>query len=432
MTSRLTIRSKLAAALAVPLVALAALVAVQVRDSVGDTDAAKVQADLATSSTGPAGIVTAMQNERNFEALRAIGFNTAVELPVKTPEEARAATDTAINDFRKGLTEVDPQAADAYLPAISAIEGGIDDLRSTADSLAQTPSLDQAESASALFGNYTALLAEVLDANEQVSITIDDADLRTGVELLDSLSRQAEIEARVVREALVAGVLKDQAAAVETGKLAGQRDANERRVRNHAVGPYEAPVLAVLDHPDRAPYVVAINNAANDPLATEIGPMLDSTPDAPAAQMRSAQDAVAGIVSTRADWLRNDAATKQRNYLLAAVGAVALALLVLALANRWITRPLSRLADEARVMASERLPNAVNSILETPPGEDVVTPEVEPVRVRGGAEVAGAVDALNAVQESAMGLAVRRYTWSPSAAVRVVMEFTMRSNTWVP
>ena len=39
-------------------------------------------------------------------------------------------------------------------------------------------------------------------------------------------------------------------------------------------------------------------------------------------------------------------------------------------------------------MASERLPNAVNSILETPPGEDVVPPEVEPVRVRGGAEVA--------------------------------------------
>ncbi len=109
MTSRLTIRSKLAAALAVPLVALAALVAVQVRDSVGDTDAAKVQADLATSSTGPAGIVTAMQNERNFEALRAIGFNTAVELPVKTPEEARGRD-------RHGHQRL-PQGADRGRPA---------------------------------------------------------------------------------------------------------------------------------------------------------------------------------------------------------------------------------------------------------------------------------------------------------------------------
>ena len=40
MTSKLTIRSKLAAALAVPLIALAALVAVQVRASVHDTDQA--------------------------------------------------------------------------------------------------------------------------------------------------------------------------------------------------------------------------------------------------------------------------------------------------------------------------------------------------------------------------------------------------------
>ena len=113
-------------------------------------------------------------------------------------------------------------------------------------------------------------------------------------------------------------------------------------------------------------------------------------------------------MEARADWLRNDATTKQRNYLLAAVGAVALALLVLALANRWITKPLSRLADEARVMASERLPNAVNSILETPLGDDVVPPTIEPIHVRGGAEVSGAVEALNAVQESAIGLAVEQ------------------------
>ena len=380
----------------------------QVRDSVGDTDDAKVQADLATSATGPAGIVTAMQNERNFEALRSIGFNTAVELPVKSPEEARAATDTALNDFRDGLTDLDPQAADAYLPAVSAIEGGIDDLRGTADGLAQTPSLDQAPEASALFGNYTALLGELLDANEQVSITIDDAELRTGVELLDAMSRQVEIEARVVREALVAGVLQDEVAAVEATKLVGTRAANERHVRNLAVGDYEAPVLAVLDHPDRAPYVVAMDAAANDPLKVEIGPMLDSTPDAPGAQLRTAQDSVAQTVEARADWLRNDATTKQRNYLLAAVGAVALALFVLALANRWITKPLSRLADEARVMASERLPNAVNSILETPLGDDVVPPTIEPIHVRGGAEVSGAVEALNAVQESAIGLAVEQ------------------------
>jgi signal transduction histidine kinase len=408
VTSKLTIRSKLAAALAVPLLALSALVAVQVRESVGNTDAARVQADLATSATGPGGIVTAMQNERNFEALRSIGFTSAVDLPVKTPEEARSQTDGALDTFRNRLDDLDPKAADAYLPAVSAIEGGIDDLRTTADTLAQTPSLEQAQAASDLFGNYTTLLGQLLDANQKVANTIDDAQLRSGVELLSALSLQAEIEARAVREALVAGVLQDPSAAVQTGMLAGQRDANERIVRNLAEDAYQKPVLAVLNHPDRQPYVAAIDNAAVNPLATNINEMLGATPKGDAAQLKTAQDSVAKIVDARAELLRKDATTQQRNYLLAAAGAVVLALMVLALANRWITRPLSRLADEARVMASERLPNAVNSILETPAGEDVVPPAIEPVHVRGGSEVSGAVDALNAVQESAIGLAVEQ------------------------
>ena len=144
MTSKLTIRSKLAAALAVPLIALAALVAVQVRDSVGDTNNAHTQADLATSATGPAGIVSALQNERNLQGARAIGADKQVDLPVKTAPEATAATDKAITDFRSSLDNLDPQAADAYLPALAAIERGIGDIRKTADTLGATPSLDAA------------------------------------------------------------------------------------------------------------------------------------------------------------------------------------------------------------------------------------------------------------------------------------------------
>ena len=192
--------------------------------------------------------------------------------------------------------------------------------------------------------------------------------------------------------------------------LVGQRDANERS----GAQPRDRPVREAGPQRARQPRPRAVRRRdrqrgerpARDRASNA---MLASTPKS----RRRADASCAGRRSPRSSTtarrlLRNDATTKQRNYLFVAVGAVALALLVLALANRWITRPLSRLADEARVMASERLPNAVNSILETPPGEDVVPPEVEPVRVRGGAEVAGAVDALNAVQESAMGLAVEQ------------------------
>ena len=124
--------------------------------------------------------------------------------------------------------------------------------------------------------------------------------------------------------------------------------------------------------------------------------------------MRSAQDAVAEIVSTRADWLRNDAATKQRNYLLAAVGAVALALLVLALANRWITKPLSRLGgrgprhgERTSAQRGERDPRDAARRRRRPTND-----RTDPRAWRRGG--LGAVEALNAVQESAIGLAVEQ------------------------
>ncbi len=70
MKRRLTIRTKLAATLAVPLAALASFAALQVRDAYNRSAAVKLQAGLATSATGPAGVLTALENERDYEALR--------------------------------------------------------------------------------------------------------------------------------------------------------------------------------------------------------------------------------------------------------------------------------------------------------------------------------------------------------------------------
>ena len=67
VTRKLTIRTKLAATLAVPLVALAAFAALQVRSSYDTADQVKRQAAVATSATGPAGVVNALLVERDFE-----------------------------------------------------------------------------------------------------------------------------------------------------------------------------------------------------------------------------------------------------------------------------------------------------------------------------------------------------------------------------
>ena len=75
---RLTIRTKLAATLAVPLAALASFAALQVRDAYNRAEQVRLQAGLATSATGPAGVLNALENERDYEALRAIGAQNLV------------------------------------------------------------------------------------------------------------------------------------------------------------------------------------------------------------------------------------------------------------------------------------------------------------------------------------------------------------------
>ena len=59
-------------------------------------------------------------------------------------------------------------------------------------------------------------------------------------------------------------------------------------------------------------------------------------------------------------------------------------------------------------MADHRLPEAVLDILDTPLGEDVEVPEVDPVAVQTRDEVADVADALNTVQDSALDLAVEQ------------------------
>jgi signal transduction histidine kinase len=404
---RITIRAKLALALAVPLAALAALAGVQVRDSVEATQEAGRQADLAISATGPAGVVTALQNERNLEALRVIGLDGAVDLPIKDSAAARAATEASVAQFRRTLDGLDPAAGDVYGPAIEDVSSGLTALRATVDELTPAASLDQAAEASDLFERYTALVEGLLDANARVPTEIDDATLRTGVELLDALTAQNEVEARLIREVGVASVLADERGAIEARRLTGAQETGERDVRNLAVGAYAQPVRSVLDDAERRAYVSALQATAEDPASVDFEGLLGSVPSGDA-QLRVAQEAVSTTVGERAATLRAEASERRNYYIAAALGAIILAIFMLFLGGVWITRPLDRLAAEARAMATRRLPSAVDEILETPLGDDVRLPEVAEVPIRGGIEVARVADALNTVQRSAIDLAVEQ------------------------
>ena len=88
--------------------------------------------------------------------------------------------------------------------------------------------------------------------------------------------------------------------------------------------------------------------------------------------------------------------------------ALGVAILVTWLVSRSITRPLRSLTRQATAMADHRLPEAVLDILDTPLGEDVEVPEVDPVAVHTRDEVSDVADALNTVQDTALDLAVEQ------------------------
>ena len=118
--------------------------------------------------------------------------------------------------------------------------------------------------------------------------------------------------------------------------------------------------------------------------------------------------AVNDEITARADELESDAASSQRLYLLLAALALIVAVVVTWLVSRSITKPLWSLTRQAKEMADHRLPEAVTDILETPLGEDVTVPTVQPVRVNTRDEVSDVADALNTVQDSALDLAVEQ------------------------
>src|SRR5918995_5028148 len=106
--------------------------------------------------------------------------------------------------------------------------------------------------------------------------------------------------------------------------------------------------------------------------------------------------------------VRSDADARFLRYGLLATAAVLLALATTWLVSQSLTRPLRSLTRQAKTMASDRLPNAVRSILNTPLGEDVEVPEMAPVRVKTRDEVGDVAEALNTVQETALELAVEQ------------------------
>src|SRR5262249_55205746 len=148
---------------------------------------------------------------------------------------------------------------------------------------------------------------------------------------------------------------------------------------------FASAVTPALTAPARVAAVQKLDKAAADPLHAHVSTVLALPQHL--GILQSAVAVVANNVAQRAQHLESAAGSPGRDWLSVTIASTLLAIVIRWLTNRWITRPLRSLADQAATMAGESLPGAVQQILEAPLGEELQPPEVAPVHVKAGGEV---------------------------------------------
>jgi len=404
------IRTKLAAALAVPLIALVAVAGYEVLSATEAVDEARAQADLATASLGPGSLVVSLQDERNRASIDLIGLGAATELAVETNDEARQRTDAALDQMRDQLVGAPAEVQAAFAAPLERV-AELEDLRADIDGYDGPMDLSNDEFANAVFSRYTELIESYFDATSTVALTVDDAELRNGVELIDAATRQSEMRARIVRSSVLASITGTTDAPATIADIAALYDRGkgfDTDIRTNAVGPY----AGIADATFTEVAVQEFNAQVEGFLAGEqldITTMLDSVvSNDPTLGYLGLRARTGEALTATAAQMHDDAVDRQRLFVAIAAGALILAIVVTWLASRSITRPLRSLKVQAEHMAGSSLPAAVREILETPPGEDVVIPEIDPITVKSRDEVADVATALSAVQTSALDLAVEQ------------------------
>ena len=350
---RFPIRIKLAIALAVPLVAMGLVTLIEVTNVAADAREVRDQTGLATATIGPNGLITALQNERNWAAAQLVGVDQDLAMEVSGYEQTRAETDAALAEFEAGLDERSPAARSAYDSAIDDLSA-LEDLRAEIDGYVATttPSLANMPLTTGVFDQYTELIAQFFGGMSRISVAMDDPELRQGARLMEAVSRQLETVPQLTNAlALPASVPSgpgDEPGVnqpEEIAKVARLENAFRRQAETlrSPAGAYAE--LAAEHFPEQFDQTLADQTA----LALSTGkvdlPTLLAGLDMPDLDdtYLGYRDAVATALAGRADELNAAATSRQQRFaalMVVTLGAAAVLTVIVSLS---ITRPLRSL-----------------------------------------------------------------------------------------
>jgi signal transduction histidine kinase len=401
---------KLAGALAVPLVGLLAITVIEMRSISGEVGSVRTQVALARAAVGPGGLISVIQNERAWPALELTGAVDLLELPVEDYAQTRSQTDEAITTFEAELADLGPEAVAAYAPAMDGLDK-LAELRVDIDADQASPNHGTSANndfSDQIYARYTAIMRAFFAATDGVARGMEDDRLQRGTNLVNLSSRHIELFSDSARTALVIGLVRggvdqlDEVRALTSRKILWDAQVAQLRA---AEAPYDRVVEQ--SYPDEfvdtyTQQLANVETGQQVPGGDLVTPL--STPRA--GGLVDFREAMSAELARTADDVQADALRRERMFAWLAGVTLVAAFALTWLVSRSITKPLRSLTQQARELANERLPVAVDHVLRTPFGEDVVLPEVAPVRVATRDEVVDVANALNSVQHTALDLAV--------------------------
>lgn len=410
---RFPVRLKLAATLVLPISLLLVLAFAQVMDARNDARSVRAQADLANAVTGPGSFLDVLIDERNHTAVYLLDAEDLIS-SVEPGQylETRELVDSALGEFEDFIAGSNDEIRTTYQPALDAIES-LSAAREAADSEESPRGFQNVAAVQSLFETIAEVTDPLFEANERVSTTITDDNLRHGVAIVDRASRQSNTVSLLTYELAVASLAGDADGVSSTEEIARVasllRDlrTGEEQIRQNGEGDYQVHVEALFASEHTADFPELVEQALETG-GPDLGGLFAAAGDQNAFGYDDLRGAAEDEIEASVDDMTSAANLTQNLVLLVGLAVFALLGMITYAVSRSITRPLRSLTEQAGSMATQRLPQAVAGILETPASQDVVVPELAPVEIRTRDEVADVARALNTVQVSALELAAEQ------------------------
>jgi signal transduction histidine kinase len=412
----LPIRLKLAAALLVPLAAVASLCWVQVSQSRDRVKDVETETNLARTSLAPGGLVDALIVEQADATVSLLAIRETTTLPTRNWKESYTATDKALASLRKGIEAGGPAAKAAFGDTLDGIEKDLADRRASYDKMIDSAGLANIVVVlDELYPKYSAIITKLIDANDTLAAAISDPEMRAAAVTLNDVNLVHFNVSRVM-SAVGTGILRPG----NEGRdpvMAGETlyEQSIIRLRSRTDGPWAPAVKAFAANENYQKIIdegYSYLRTGKIDLQKYIGlnPPVDNRKQAPMGTTQRVAQSANQELAKRIDAKLSDARDEQTRYTYLAIGVMLAATAAAAIVARSVVRPMRKLTEQAEAMAAHHLPNAVKSVLDTPTGEDVVVPHLDPVSVRSHDELQTVAAAINHVQASALDLAVEQAT----------------------